>query len=63
MKRLGFFTGKIYDETIDTASIKECCLYLTKDNENNEEYIAERKADNKQRCMSCFGCPISKEGE
>lgn len=28
MKRLGFYTGKIYDDTVDPSTIEECALAL-----------------------------------
>lgn len=26
--RLGFFTGNLYDSTVDLLTIKECCILL-----------------------------------
>lgn len=61
MKRLGYFTGKIYDESIDTATIQECCLSLTEEQAKDEDFIQKKNFENKMKCITCFGCPISQK--
>ena len=43
MKRLGKYTGNIYDENFDTSKINECCLLIKDEDAENKEYI-----DNKE---------------
>lgn len=48
MKRMGKYTGKIYNEDTDFSKIKECCLVLN--NHITEEHMNKSKKD-------CFFCP------
>lgn len=65
MVRLGFFTGKLYDSSVDPATIKECALLLDlKDPvDENDEFIAKKRAELKERCSHCCGCPESRKGD
>ena len=61
MKRLGKYTGKIYDEDYDFSNCPECCLCLTKEQEKDEQYISNMRVKNTIDCATCFGgCPASK---
>lgn len=53
MKRLGMYTGKIYDEDYDRSKIKECCVLLSDEYAENEAYISLLKAKNALRCNAC----------
>ena len=33
MKRLGFYTGKLYDDAVDPSTIEECALVLIPKNQ------------------------------
>lgn len=57
MKRIGFFTGKIYDENHDVSKIGECCLMFSEDSCSIDH------KELKKRCDGCHCCPESrKEG-
>lgn len=66
MKRLGFYTGKLYDETVDPSTIGECCQTLKWKEPiyDDEELIVKKRAEFKERCKGCNGCQESqKSGE
>lgn len=51
MKRIGCFTGKIYDETVDISTITECCVM--NDNPTKIDILEARL-----KCEKCSGgCP------
>lgn len=56
--RIGFYTGKLYDSSVDIKSIKECCQLLNYKEPilENEELIVKKRAELKQRCGNCHGC-------
>ena len=56
--RIGFYTGKLYDSSVDVSTIKECCqvfnfkeLVL-----DNEELVVKNRMELKQRCIGCNAC-------
>lgn len=51
MIRVGFFTGKIYDETIDRKNIQECCRIL----DLPDEVTDKLKKELKENCNGCIG--------
>lgn len=58
MKRLGKFTGKIYnEEDFITHKINECCLLITKEESNNEKFIKDTYERLHKDCDGCNGCP------
>ncbi len=61
MTRIGFFTGKLYDETVNPASIRECCQILNFKEPilENEELVIQKRKVLKERCAGCFGCEES----
>lgn len=63
MTRIGFFTGKIYEEVTDPSTIKECCTMLNdKDPVIHDEEARKRCHEKlKHRCIGCYGCPASTE--
>lgn len=66
MKRLGKFTGRIYDDNYDFSNCPECCLMVPdRISENEEEfqkYISEVMTKNRIDCAACFlGCPAACE--
>lgn len=57
MKRLGMFTGRIYDSNIKISEIEECCLQIPDEMVDNEEYMKKKKLENTIKCEGCKGCP------
>lgn len=58
MKRLGMYTGHIYDATDNP---EECCIQLHDEEETN---VAMQNRIYEQRhkdCKGCFGCPESRK--
>lgn len=64
MKRLGFYTGKIYDDTVDPSTIEECALALNYKEPITDDgpYVVNKRAELKRRCEGCYGCPESQRG-
>jgi hypothetical protein len=48
MKRIGMYTGRIYDENIDLNTIQECCVVI--DNPTQEDVNKARI-----KCITCSG--------
>ena len=65
MTRLGYFTGKLYDDSVDPESIKECCLCLNFKEPvvNDEELIVKKRVELRKRCEGCYACEESRKGE
>ena len=61
MKRLGFFTGRIYDESTPVKDIKECC-YVLRTREELIFGIDAIKACLKESCAGCYGCEEARCG-
>ena len=64
--RLGNYTGKLYDDTVDPRSIKECCHILTfgeKLTEKEESQLEQKRLELKQKCKDCTACEESKKGK
>jgi len=66
MKRLGKYTGTIYSEDYDFRNCPECCLVISEEEANDENFINERKAKNRLNCVMCVAsnspfkpCPAS----
>lgn len=59
MKRLGHFSGKIYDENYDTNLIEECCLLIPDELAEDEEYLHSKHAKHLLICVQCRGCPMA----
>lgn len=60
--RIGFFTGNIYDDTIETSTIKECCRIIN-DKNPTDEFINLTRKELRQRCVGCNGCEESKNNK
>jgi hypothetical protein len=58
MKRLGLFSGKIYEED-EVKGMNECGLCITDEQEHNTEFIEKTKVENLVKCGGCFGCPMA----
>ena len=61
MKRLGKFTKTIYDENYDFSNCPECCVCLTDEEANNEEFINKHHIKDLMDCVTCMGCPASQK--
>lgn len=56
--RIGYFTGKLYDSSVDTSTIKECCTFLNMKEPiyEDEELVVLKREALKQHCNGCYGC-------
>lgn len=60
MKRIGMYTGNIYD--CAPSEIHECCFCVSDNCITDENFIKERREEGKLRCAQCPGyCKESKE--
>lgn len=61
MARMGFFTGKLYDSSVDISTITECCevLNFKEPVRDDEELVIKKRQELKKNCKGCFGCPTS----
>lgn len=53
MKRLGMYTGTIYE---DGAFPEECCLQITDEQANDKEYLRIKQTVNGINCRKCLAC-------
>lgn len=65
MKRMGKYTGTIYDEDYDFSKCPECCVCIPDDKLNDEEYLKNLRTKILVDCaISCpGGCPASTFGK
>ena len=56
--RIGFYTGKLYDSSVDVSIIKECCQVLNYKEPilDDEELVVRKREELRQRCVGCNGC-------
>lgn len=61
--RLGFYTGKLYDSSVDTSTIKECCAVLNWKEPilGDEPLLIEKRRQLRMSCAGCFGCEESRK--
>lgn len=59
MKRLGKFTGKVYDENYDFSQCPECCTQISDELAQDEEAIGKHHVNDLLSCIGCFGCPAA----
>lgn len=57
MKRLGLYSGIIYDEYDDYSG--ECCKVITDEQASDGKWLNDQRKVNTFKCMACHGCPIS----
>lgn len=60
MKRLGKFSGKIYDED-DIEYMLECCRIIPDDKINDKGYIDDMHIKDLLFCEQCMSCPRSRK--
>ena len=65
MALMGFFTGKIYDDTVALDSIDECTQILNfkEPISEDEELVVLKRKELRNRCESCYGCPVARNYE
>lgn len=62
MKRVGFYTGRVYPDDVDAATIGECCTFIPKEDEGDEEKIQLLRFRGLVKCAQCpGGCPESQK--
>lgn len=59
MKRLGMYSGRIYDSDYDKSQIEECCICIPDFMADDKEWIANQHSKHIGQCSNCFGCPLS----
>lgn len=63
MKRVGIFSGRVYDEKDFTDfMIKECCYLVTDEEIGTLECLA-KWTKRHERCEGCSGCPVARREE
>lgn len=60
MKRLGKFTGKIYDDNYNFELCPECCVCISDDEAENDSFLSERHNKDLLECLNCMSCPAAK---
>ena len=62
MTRIGFYTGKVYDDSVDITMINECCRVLNGDELNyDQEQLVILKKELLLNCNGCCGCEESQK--
>lgn len=61
--RIGFYTGKLYDGSVDVNTIKECCQILNYKEPvlDDEELVVKKRIELKKRCAGCYDCEEAKK--
>ena len=57
--RLGFYTGKLYDENVSTAEIHECAQVLY---EPTEALVDALRPKLRAKCIFCNACEEARKG-
>lgn len=58
MKRLGLYSGMIYEEE-RVKSMKECGLSITDEQAEDKDYIQNKITESRSRCRNCMGCEMA----
>lgn len=61
MKRLGKYSGRIYEEN-EVNTMEECGVCITDEQAKNKNWISKQHVDDLMECVMCCGCPLSKRG-
>lgn len=61
MKRLGKYSGKVYDKNYDLSLCEECCAVITDEQANDEIFIRDKHLKDSLICQCCNGCPLSQK--
>ena len=62
--RVGFYTGKLNDSSVDISTIKECCEVLNWKEPilEDEPLLFAKRKQLRMNCAGCFGCEESRKG-
>ncbi len=61
MKRLGKYSGRIYEEN-EICIMEECGVCITDEQAKDEEWISKHHVDDLMECITCVGCPLAQSG-
>lgn len=61
MKRLGKYSGRIYEES-EVSTMEECGVCITDEQANDEQWIKSQHARDLVDCLGCGGCPMFQKG-
>ena len=59
MKRLGKYTGRVYNEDYDFSNCQECCVCITDEQATDTEFIDSHHLKDIMQCALCHGCPAA----
>ena len=59
MKRLGKYTGRVYNEDYDFSNCQECCTCITDEQATDREFIESHHLKDIMECTLCHGCPTA----
>lgn len=59
MKRLGKFTGRVYEEN-EVDNMEECGVCISDEQANDKDWISNHRLKDLADCVKCFGCPMSR---
>lgn len=56
--KLGFYTGTLYDDSISSTIIQECCVHINNDNPilKNEKALNIERGIRRTICDRCGSC-------
>lgn len=57
MKRLGKYSGKVYEEN-EIPNMEECGIIITDDQSKDERWIKNHHAFDLAKCVGCKRCPL-----
>lgn len=61
MKRLGKYSGKIY-EGDEIKTMEECGICITDEEAADKEFINNHHLKDLIECIGCTACPLSRRG-
>lgn len=62
MRKLGKFTGKVYGKDYDFSKCPECCVCISEQQSEDEQFIKERHTKDLMDCLTCMSCPAALQG-
>ena len=63
MKKLGKFTKTIYGEDYDFSQCPECCVQISDEEAQNEDFINAQHMKDLLDCCGCFGCQAAQSNK
>lgn len=61
MKRLGKYSGGIYEEN-EVHTMEECGVCITDKQAKDEEWVSKHHVDDLMECITCCGCSLAQRG-